>query len=241
MEPLTVISKPSAAKKHDNVSKALRKAPKLELSQEEELRLRRRKEAEKIYGRGRRIDVRSVKDKKLKGKLQRLETKYQTAIAQAKDDEILHEDEPGFLEAENELEKTYHVKQREIQHEVASETARKRFDLSLEFGPYVCDFTRNGRELLLGGRKGHLASMNWRDGKLNFEIQLNETIWDARWLHNDQYLAVAQKKNVFIYDRQGVELHCLKQHREVTHMEFLPYHFLLGTLVCISSLFSCEV
>lgn len=97
----------------------------------------------------------------------------------------------------------------------------------------MCDYTRNGRDLLLAGRKGHVATMDWRDGKLGCELQLGETVRDAKWLHNNQMFAVAQKKYVYIYDQAGVEIHCLKKHIEVTNMEFLPYHYLLATVVSV--------
>ncbi|KAF2965960.1 hypothetical protein GQX73_g7631 [Xylaria multiplex] len=160
-----------------------------------------------------------------------LESKYKTATLKAKDAEILLEGTSGYLEPETELERTYKVTQEEIQASVSVATAQKRFDLTLnELGPYVFDYSRNGRDLLLGGRKGHIAAMDWRQGKLNCEFQVNEIVRDVRWLHSNQYMAVAQKKNVYIYDGSGVELHCLNQHREVSHLEFLPYHFLLVTL-----------
>ena len=193
---------------------------------------RRLKLAQKTYGRGREINVKSVKDKKLRRNLTNLENKYKTAALKAKEAEILLENSSGFLEAEGELERTYKVRQEEIWGEVGIETAQKKFELKLEnLGPYVCEYTRNGRDLLLAGRKGHVATMDWRDGKLACELQLSETIRDARWLHNNQYFAVAQKKYVYIYDSNGVELHCLRKHVEVSHMEFLPYHFLLATMV----------
>lgn len=193
---------------------------------------RRRKEAQRAYGRGRKIPLNGIKDKKLRGNLKALENKYRDATLKAKDAEILLENTGGFLEPEHELERTYKVRQDEIRNDVAVETAKKGFELKLDgLGPYVCDYTRNGRELLLAGRKGHVATMEWRDGKLGCELQLGETIRDAKWLHNNQYFAVAQKKYVYIYDRAGVELHCLKKHIEVTNMEFLPYHYLLATVV----------
>lgn len=182
--------------------------------------------------------VKGVRDKKLRGNLKSLESKYKNASLRLKDSEILHENTSGFLEPEDPLERTFKVRQEDIVKDVSVETAKKRFDLKLDvLGPYVCDYTRNGRDLLLAGRKGHVAAMDWREGKLACELQLGETVRDAKWLHNNQMFAVAQKKYVYIYDRAGVEIHCLKKHIEVTNMEFLPYHYLLATVVCISNSF----
>ncbi|RJE21534.1 hypothetical protein PHISCL_06138 [Aspergillus sclerotialis] len=187
-------------------------------------------EAQKTYGRGKAIPTKSVRDKKLRSNLKAVEAKYKDATLKAKDAEILLEHDPGFLEPENELERTYKVRQDEIQENVGIETAKKGFELSLdELGPYRADYTRNGRNLLLAGRKGHIATMDWRAGKLGCEIQLGETVRDARWLHNNQFFAVAQKKYVYIYDHSGAELHCLSRHVEPLFLEFLPYHFLLAS------------
>lgn len=190
-------------------------------------------EAEKTYGRGKKIDTKSIKNKKLRANLRSLESKYKTATLQAKDAEVLLENDSGFLETEGELERTYKVRQDDIKSNVGIETAKRGFDLKLnELGPYTMDYTRNGRKLLLAGRKGHVATMDWREGKLGCELQLGETVRDAKWLHNDQFFAVAQKKYTYIYDHAGLEIHCLNKHVEATHLEFLPYHFLLCSAVC---------
>lgn len=195
---------------------------------------RRLAEAQKIYGRGKANSAKSARSKKLRSTLKAQEAKNKDAVLQAKDAEILLEHEAGFLEPEGELERTYKVRQDEIRDSVGLETAKKGFELRLnDFGPYRADYTRNGRNLLLAGRKGHVATMDWRDGKLGCELQLNETVRDARWLHNNQYFAVAQKKYVYIYDHNGVELHCLNKHLEPLFLEFLPYHFLLASAVSI--------
>lgn len=187
-------------------------------------------EAQRIYGRGKPVDPQTVKDKKLRSNLRAIEEKYKTAVLKAKDAEILLEHEAGYIEAEGELERTYKVRQEEIQENVGIETAKKGFELRLdELGPYRADYTRNGRGLLLAGRKGHVATMDWRAGKLGSELQLGETVRDARWLHNEQFFAVAQKKYVYMYDHNGVELHCLSKHVEPIFLEFLPYHFLLAS------------
>lgn len=179
----------------------------------------RDKNRKKIYSR----------DKKVNAGIKKVDKQYKDAVASAAGTEMLLQEEVGFLEAEG-MEKTFKFKQDDIKEAVDSSTAKKAFQLKLpDYGPYQLDFSRNGRELLIGGRKGHVASMDWRTGKLDCELHLNETVNAVKYLHNDQYFAVAQKKYTFIYDKTGLELHRLNQHIEATLLDFLPYHFLLTT------------
>ena len=87
--------------------------------------------AHRTYGRGRKIAPKSVKDKKLRSNLKSLESKYKDAVLKAQDAEILLEHESGFLEPEDELERTYKVRQDEVKGSVAVETAKKWFELKL--------------------------------------------------------------------------------------------------------------
>ncbi|KAI3402799.2 utp7 [Candida oxycetoniae] len=168
------------------------------------------------------------KDKKLNSKLQKIDREYKDALLSAAGTDYLLPEEVGFLEAEGPMEKTFKFKQDDIAQAVDLNTAIKKFDLKLnEFGPYQFDFSRNGRNLLIGGRKGHVAAIDWRTGGLSSELYLNETVHAVKYLHNEQYFAVAQKKYTFIYDKEGIELHRLKQHVESTLLDYLPYHFLL--------------
>lgn len=184
-----------------------------------------------------------IQDKKLRSHLSRQHLSQRRAAEHAAlADEYLNGpapgEEAGFIVPEGPLERTHRVTQAEIKENVGIEVARKGFELRLDggaggvgLGPYRSDYTRNGRHLLLGGRKGHLAAFDWQAGKLLCEIQVKETVRDVKWLHNSSFFAAAQKKYVYIYDQQGVEIHRLKQHIEVQRMEFLPYHFLLATVV----------
>ncbi|QEU59936.1 Utp7 [Kluyveromyces lactis] len=171
-----------------------------------------------------------TKDKKLKAGLKRIDQKYKEAVFSTAATEYLLPEERGYLEAEDEMEKTFKFTQAEIKHHVDASMANKALDLKLnDFGPYRVNYSRNGTHMLLAGRKGHVASLDWRKGELRGELNLGETVQAATYLQNEQFFAVAQKKYTFIYDHEGVELHRLKQHIEVKHLEYLPYHYLLAT------------
>lgn len=186
------------------------------------------------YGRGDRIRPKSVKDKKLRANIRSLEAKNKQAAVKAQNVEILLENNAGLMEPEHALERTHRVRQDDIKNEIGVETAKKGFELRLDdLGPYdVCEYSRDGRDLLIASRKGHVATFDWRAGKLGCELQLNETVRDAKWLHtsNQKNFAVAQKKCVFIYGGDGVEMHRLNFHSEASHLEYLPYHFLLASV-----------
>lgn len=151
-----------------------------------------------------------VKDKKLRTKLKTQDEQRKKALRKAEEAEILLEHNSGYLEPETPLEKTYKVRQDDIKQSVGIETAKKAFELKLgeELGPYLAEYSRNGKNFLLVGRKGHVATID-SARELSCEIQLGETVRDAKWLHNTGYFALAQKSFVYIYDHQGTEIVCL--------------------------------
>ncbi|CAM9384718.1 unnamed protein product [Scytosiphon promiscuus] len=182
------------------------------------------------YVRGPGNSTEKMGDRKLRSGLERTEKKFEDAAHSTAVAELLLPEEAGFLEAEG-MEETFKFGQDELKEAVDVNTAREMFDLSLpDLGPYAIDFTKNGRFLLLGGRKGHLALMDTLRMDVQMEVQLRETIRDVKTLHNENLVAVAQKKYVYIYDNQGAEVHCLRQHVEPRRLEFLPYHFLLASV-----------
>jgi hypothetical protein len=176
-------------------------------------------------------DIKKIADRKTKAHVRYAETLADDAATNA----ALHEkwllpSAPGAIEAEG-MERTYRFSQRDIKDAVDINAARKAFDLSLpELGPYRVGFTPNGRDLLLGGRRGHLALVRWGDYRLISETQVRETVRDVTFLHSGQFFAAAQKKYVYVYDNRGTEIHCLKDHTEVSRLDFLPLHFLLTSV-----------
>jgi hypothetical protein len=83
---------------------------------------------------------------------------------------------------------------------------------------------------IFAGRKGHVATLDCLKTTIGTELQLKETVHDVHFLHNETMFAVAQNKYTYIYDNQGIEIHCMKRHERPYKLDFLPYHFLLTTI-----------
>ncbi|KAF8560885.1 hypothetical protein P879_11532 [Paragonimus westermani] len=121
------------------------------------------------------------------------------------------------------------ITQNDILSEVDIGSATKRFDITLPGGPYVLDYSRNGRYIAYCGKSGNVAAFDWLTKKLLFEINVGHECKDVKFLHQETFVSVAEPNSVSIYDNQGLEVHCLKQLNQILRLEFLPYHFLLAS------------
>lgn len=166
---------------------------------------------------------------KTRSRLEKAEAQEEEASVRAARAELLLAEEPGFLVGED-GEDTAKILQTDIVEAVDISSAAKHFDLNLrQFGPYRLNYSRTGRHLALGGRRGHVAALDWVTKKLMGEINVMEAVRDIHFLHSEALLAVAQNRWLYIYDNQGIELHCIRRCDRVTRLEFLPFHFLLAT------------
>lgn len=185
----------------------------------------------KKYLRGEGPNLEVLQDKKLKGQLTVKEAlNRRSAKAAADVEKWLLPSEPGILETDG-IEKTWRIKQVDIVPEVDILSLKKQYDMVLPgLGPYTLDFTPSGRYMAVAGRKGHIGVLDVKNMDLLKEFQVRETVRDVVFLHNELFFAAAQKKYPYIYNRDGVELHCLKEHGAVLRLQFLRNHFLLASI-----------
>ena len=120
-------------------------------------------------------------------------------------------------------------RQHSFKKAVSLKNKQQIYHLDLEFGEYVNDYSLNGRRLMLAGSLGHIAILDWKSKNLACEFNVQDEIKDCKFLHQN-FVAIAQKQNTFIYDGTGLEIHQLTNIQEPIHLDYLPYHFLLASL-----------
>ena len=140
--------------------------------------------------------------------------------------EYLNTESGGFIEPDAN-EETHQIKQVELIDNVDITSSTKHFDLQLAYGSYRLDYFRNGRNLLLAGKKGHVASLDWLTKSLTCEFNVRESVHDLSWLQLNDRFALAQKDWTYVYDDKGTEIHVLRKLYRVFRFEYLPYHYLL--------------
>jgi len=229
-----------ASDDEDNGHREMARAARRKMEERQLAKLDKRKKAreEKLAEKavhftrdGKAIATKNIKNKRLRHTVEEHAEFQKNAAESAARAAILLTEQQGFIEAEDPMERTYKLSQKKLRKMVDLNSAAKQLDLVLEdFSPYRVAWSRNGRHLVMGGRKGHLSVIDALRNRPTCEVQVQETVRDVTFLHNQSMFAAVQKKYVFIYDDNGAEVHRLRSHVQPERLEFLPYHFLLATV-----------
>jgi U3 small nucleolar RNA-associated protein 7 len=146
---------------------------------------------------------------------------------------LLLPDTPGMMIPLTDMDQTTKVSQAQIRasEQVDDNTRAKMLNLTLN-DTYRIKFTNNGRHMVMGSSKGHLALIDALRATVTSELQLgqDEHVHDVTPLHNYTFFAAAQKKYVYMYDETGVEVHQLRSHIEPLRLSFLLHHMLLASV-----------
>ena len=136
--------------------------------------------------------------------------------------------ETGTIDVEDAEHEDTRISQAALLKAVDVGTRKKIFDFGLKGGPFVMNPTRNGRHVVIGGKGGQLSVVDRTTMHPMCDLTVGESVLDVTFLHNHTMFAAAQRKCAYIYDSiSGAEIHCLKDQAKVTHVDYLPFHFLL--------------
>ena len=170
-----------------------------------------------------------VKDLRVKTKIKR-ERQFHTAVKRQIEAYSLINPlvENGTIEVEEAENEDTRMTQAAILKAVDVGTKKKVFNFDLEGGPFVMNPTRNGRHVVIGGKGGQLSVVDRTTMQPMCDFTVDESVLDVTFLQNYTMFAAAQRKYTYIYDSiSGAEVHCLRDHDKVTHLDYLPYHFML--------------
>ncbi|KAI5187582.1 U3 small nucleolar RNA-associated protein 7 [Nematocida homosporus] len=121
------------------------------------------------------------------------------------------------------------LKYEEFKSQIDIGTLDKTYKLNLGEGPFKAAYTPSGDAVLyFGGNQANLIGT--ADLNVTAELKVGDTVHDGTFLHSAGYFALAQTGGLYIYRRDGVELHVLREHVAVRRVCFLQDHFLLCSL-----------
>ena len=143
------------------------------------------------------FNTKKIKHVKLRKTMEETrETLIESAKATAAT-EVLLPSEAGSIDM-GDGRKTFKLPQKELRKHVDINTAKNIFDFNLtNFGPYRVRYSRNGRYMLFCGSKGHIAAYDCHQSRVASELQLQETVHDVSYLHNETFFAAAQQKYTY--------------------------------------------
>eukprot|EP00746_Dinoflagellata_sp_MGD_P158896 gnl/MRDRNA2_/MRDRNA2_86585_c0_seq3.p1 gnl/MRDRNA2_/MRDRNA2_86585_c0~~gnl/MRDRNA2_/MRDRNA2_86585_c0_seq3.p1 ORF type:complete len:385 (+),score=8.70 gnl/MRDRNA2_/MRDRNA2_86585_c0_seq3:102-1256(+) len=104
-------------------------------------------------------------------------------------------------------------------------------DLSLGTdGNYCLDLAKDGETLAAASMRGHIATIQRQKFRLGSSMQVGEAVFDIKFLKDGKIFAVARKKAVYIYDCNGIEIHCLKNHSGALKLAFIRHQMLIASI-----------
>ena len=134
----------------------------------------------------------------------------------------------GDIEVESEMDRTFKMSQKRMETEVDLGTRKKLFNFDLPGGHFNLTPSKNGRHMLMTGNGGQASVIDRHTMLPTCDVTVGEPIVASTFLHDHSLFACAQRKYVYIYSsKSGEEVHCLRDHTAVTHMDYLPYHYLM--------------
>ena len=172
---------------------------------------------------------RTMKDLRVRSKLKRTR-EFKSAVRKQLDvySYVNPSVEKGAIDEDPEEVSNARLNQNELKKEVDVGTLKKLFDFDLDGGPFSLKPSRNGKHVIVGGKRGQLSVVDRTTMNPMCDVTVDESVLDVSFLHNYTIFAAAQRKCAYIYDTiSGAEIHRLKDHQMVTHLDFLPDHFLL--------------
>jgi len=134
----------------------------------------------------------------------------------------------GDIVPESEMDRTFKMSQKRMETEVDLGTRKKLFNFTLPGGPFTLTPSKNGRHLLMTGNGGQASVIDRHTMQATCDFTVGEPIVTSTILHDHSLFAAAHRKYLYVYSsRSGEEVHCLRDHTAVKHMDYLPYHYLL--------------